>query len=125
MIFVTSGLAGCRAVIAGPPAPIVVHEPGLPPHAPAHGHRRVHDRDAELRFDSRLGVYVVIGHPGLYVHDGWYLRFDGARWVVSASLDGPWETRRESWVPPGLRAEHHGHGHEHGHHGRGAAKGDG
>lgn len=128
VIFVTSGLVGCRTVVlGGHPSGPVVHEPGPPPHAPAHGRRARGGGhgEAELRFDSGLGVYVVIGHPGIYVHDGWYLRFHSGRWLVSASLDGPWKMRRASWVPPGLRAKHAKHREKHrGKHGRrGAAKG--
>lgn len=132
VIFVTSGPLGCVVLRDHGPGP-VVHAPGPPPHAPAHGHRRKHargHREAELRFDSGLGVYVVIGHPGIYVHDGWYVRFDSGSWLVSASLEGPWKPRRSSWVPPGLREKHHAKHKKHKgrhkggkHRGRGAAKG--
>lgn len=98
---------GCHAVVPAPPAPVVVHQPGPPSHAPAHGHRRKHESGVELRFDSRLDVYVVLGHTDLYFHDGAFIRFRNGTWQVSASLGGPWEYKPAGWVPPGLRAKHH------------------
>jgi len=86
--------------------PVVVRQAGPPPHAPAHGYRHKHQSGAELRFDSDLGVYVVVGHADVYFHDGWFLRDRGGIWQVSVTLAGPWEPRPAEWVPRGLRAKH-------------------
>jgi len=90
--------------------PGVHHGGGLPPHAPAHGHRaklRGHD----LEFDSRRGVYGVIGFPGIYWHAGWFFRLQHHRWVRASDGHGPWNDVRWGDVPYGLRGEkHHGKG---------------
>src|SRR5262245_11687981 len=67
----------------GPPPdgpPVIVREGGAhgpPPWAPAHGHRRHHQRAYQHRdatvdmvFDSGLGVYVVVGLPNYYYWNG-------------------------------------------------------
>lgn len=81
--------------------------PGPPPHAPAHGYRykqkRRDGRDIELVFDSGLGVYVVVGIPGRYYWDGYYLRIDGDQWYASVDLDGGWERTSTTSLPPGLQ----------------------
>ncbi len=107
VIVVTVG--GCQGVVLAPypSGPVVVHQPGPPSHAPAHGYRHKHQSGAEFRFDSHLGVYIVLGHTELYFHDGWFVRIRGDGWQVSASLDGPWESKSAEWVPPGLRSKHH------------------
>ena len=46
---------------------------GPPPWAPAHGYRHKH-HGADLVFDAHIGVYVVVGHPHVYFHDGHYFR---------------------------------------------------
>ena len=102
-------LSGCHGVVLAPhpPKPAVVHKAGPPAHAPAHGYRRNHQSGSEMLFDSKLGVYVVVGHTDIYFHDGWFLRVHNGSWLVSATLDGSWEARSSAWVPPGLRSKHH------------------
>jgi hypothetical protein len=102
-------LSACQGMVFGarPAEPVVVHQPGPPSHAPAHGHRRKHPTGAELRFDSHLDVYAVVGHTDIYFHDGWFIRIRSGSWQVSATLDGPWELKAAEWVPPGLRSKHH------------------
>ena len=107
VIVVTVG--GCHGVVLAPHhgGPVVVHHPGPPSHAPAHGYRHTHHSGAEFRFDSHLGVYIVLGHTEVYFHDGVFVRTRSGIWQVSATLDGHWEARSAEWVPPGLRAKHH------------------
>ncbi|MFZ5841837.1 MAG: hypothetical protein ACOY3E_02970 [Pseudomonadota bacterium] len=91
---------------------------GNPPaHAPAHGHRKkMHGHD--ISFDTGLGVYVVVGSPGLYFWDDFYWRLRDGIWVRASAFDGPWivvsDTHRH--LPPGL-AKKHGYG-------KGASKGN-
>ena len=122
-------LTGCSGAVFMPlPGwPLVVHESGPPPHAPAHGHRRKHHRhhDQELRFDSNLGVYVVVGLTEVYFSNDSFIRLRGDGWQVSASLDGPWDARAEDRIPPGLRSKHHAKKHEKHHKHKGKAKGHG
>lgn len=103
---------------------------GPPDHAPAHGYRRKHHdarQGAELVFDARLGVYVVVDLPRHYYWDGVYLRVEEGAWYASARLDGGWEPRSSEALPPGLRKslsgakEKKGHGHA----GRGRGRGRG
>ena len=87
------------------------HEPGPPPHAPAHGYRHKH-RDrvggpvVELRYDDALRIYVVVGHADHYFHAGRYYRRHDGRWVASTQLAGPWAVVEIAKLPPGLRAKH-------------------
>jgi hypothetical protein len=78
---------------------------GPPPHAPAHGYRHKH-QGTTLAFDSKIGVYVVVGHADLFYSDGRFLRLDAGSWQVSASLSGPWKAYSLASVPPGLRKAH-------------------
>jgi hypothetical protein len=50
---------------------------------------------------------VVVGQTEVYFHDGWFLRVRSGAWQVSATLDGPWESRASEGIPPGLRSKHH------------------
>jgi hypothetical protein len=77
---------------------------GPPPHAPAHGYRAKH-RGIGLEFDSRRGVYVVLGFPGVYFYGGWYYRLALDRWLRSNRHDGPWKDARWGDVPYGLRGD--------------------
>ena len=95
---------------------------GPPPHAPAHGYRhKLHSHGVELRYDSGLGVYVVVGIERLFFQGTLYYRLDGDRWYSGARPEGPWESLSASVLPPGLRKKYgkahgrpdkpkHGHG---------------
>jgi hypothetical protein len=75
---------------------------GPPPHAPAHGYRQQHG-GADLRYDGHLGVYVVIGHPDHFFHDGFYYRRLGSRWDRCGSWKkGNWKPVELALVPPPL-----------------------
>ena len=102
-------LGGCHGIVLAPrpSEPAVISQPGPPSHAPAHGYRRKHQSGAELRFDSSLDVYIVVGLTDVYFHDGSFIRIRSGIWQVSATLDGPWKPRAAEWVPPGLRSKHH------------------
>jgi hypothetical protein len=120
---IVTALPACHQVVLAPvpKGPVIARKAGPPPHAPAHGYRRKHPSGAELRFDARLDVYTVVGRADVYFHDGWFIRIQSGIWQVSATLNGPWEPRDASWVPPGLRSKYQaenrkGRGH-------GAAKG--
>jgi hypothetical protein len=52
---------------------------GPPPWAPAHGYRHKH-HGPDLVFDSHIGVYVVVGFPHVYFHDGHYFRYVSSHW---------------------------------------------
>lgn len=75
---------------------------GPPPHAPAHGYRS-HYHGHDLVYDSRLGVYAVVGLANVYFYDGVYYRFDHNRWYYTRELDKGWNTHRGGrGLPPGL-----------------------
>ncbi len=98
-------LSGCQSITIGS-KPRSGGAP--PPHAPAHGYRHKHHGGGELRFNSELGVYAVVGLPSHFYLDGLFFRIEGDSWQVSARLDGHWEHRSSSSVPPGLRSKRHG-----------------
>ncbi|MHC4510454.1 MAG: hypothetical protein ACYTAO_16120 [Planctomycetota bacterium] len=78
------------------------HRHGPPPHAPAHGHRHKH-RGVDLIFDADWGVYVVVGFPRHYYHEGRYYRRHETRWQMGTRMKGPWKSVSENALPPGLR----------------------
>ena len=87
------------------PAAVVAHEPGPPPHAPAHGYRHkhaTHDGGIDLVFDSGLGLYVVVGRPGYYFHRDRYYRQVESGWRVSMRIDTGWAVLTLQELPPGL-----------------------
>ncbi len=74
------------------------------PDAPVDGHRQKHQDGPDLVYDSRLGVYVVLGHPN-HFHDGHrYFRSRDGRWQRSTHLHGKWVTISIREVPRGLVA---------------------
>jgi hypothetical protein len=62
------------------------------------------DPSVEIVYDSRLGVYVVVGRPHHYFHDGRYLRTRSGVWEASATLDGGWLVVGSGQIPATLRA---------------------
>jgi hypothetical protein len=82
---------------------------GPPPHAPAHGYRH-HHGPVDLRWDAHLGVYVVIGHPHHFFHDGRYYRRNAEQWERCAKWDGKWKRVARADVPGALAAHYRGKG---------------
>lgn len=94
---------------SGNPGAVIVkdghHRHGPPPHAPAHGYRHKHGDGSRLRFDSRLGVYVVLGHDDTWFVDDLYVRWSGGRWMASMHLDGGWTEYSADKLPKTLRGK--------------------
>jgi hypothetical protein len=68
---------------------------GPPPHAPAHGRRR------KMTWDPTLGVYVVVGMPGVYYLEPYYYRAYRGAWQRSQDLNR-WHSAPKRRLPPGL-----------------------
>src|SRR5262245_10944020 len=100
-------VAGC--VVIDAPRGYRYSEGGPPPHAPAHGHRRKHQRN-DLVFDSELGVYAVVGLTDVWYLDGSYFRIRGDRWEIGVDTHGPWRVAQANAVPGRLYAKRHPHG---------------
>lgn len=81
---------------------------GPPAHAQAHGYRRKQVAGVELIFDSGLGLYVVVGHPDCYYHEGYFYRLHGAVWEMSLQPNTGWACVSISSLPPGLQAKNNG-----------------
>jgi hypothetical protein len=97
---------GSHPAPAYPPAPVAVHPPGPPPHAPAHGYRTKHG-GVDLRFDTGIGVYLVLGHPDYYWWDDHYWWFHDGVWQWSVSWGGSYVNVGDPGrVPPGLAKKH-------------------
>ena len=90
--------------------PVVRPGKGPPAHAPAHGYRNKQAAGVELVFDSRLGVYVVVGLTDHYYHDGYFYRLRGGLWEMSLKPDGGWASVSITSLPPGLQAKSNGNG---------------
>jgi len=99
-------LMSASATLADPPA-----------HAPAHGYRSKAWKSpkngarvpaprsgVEIVFDSERGVYVGIGLPDLFFHEGTYYRQREGRWQASATGDGDWRSRATFRVPDAIVA---------------------
>ncbi len=105
-------LAGCivsphlRPVKHPEASHVRVHKAGPPPHAPAHGYRHKQRSGVELVFDSRVGVYVVVGQANHYFHNAHYFRLVGGVWHISAALDRGWTPVASKKVPKGLLKKH-------------------
>jgi len=79
---------------------------GPPAHAEAHGYKHKHG-STDLTFDSGLGVYVVVGHPGYYFWHDHYWWFHDGYWRKTAQWGGAYVVVNEfSKVPPGLAKKH-------------------
>jgi hypothetical protein len=78
---------------------------GPPAHAPAHGYRRKQVHGVEIVFDSKRGVYVVVGLPGHYYHEGHFYRLRETTWEVSLRPNDGWASISEESLPPGLRGK--------------------
>jgi len=78
---------------------------GPPAHARAHGYHRKQVAGVELVYDSGCGVYIVVGLPDHYYHDGYFYRLRGTLWEVSLQPHGGWASASETSLPPGLRAK--------------------
>ncbi len=78
---------------------------GPPAHAPAHGYRRKQVSGVELTFDSGRGVYIVVGHPNCYYHDGYFYRLSGTVWEMSLKFDAGWARVSGRSLPRGLQAK--------------------
>ena len=76
---------------------------GPPPHAPAHGYRHKNQHGVELVYNSKLGVYVVIGFPNHYFYEGHYFRLGGEDWEISMNIEGPWIVAAQEGLPSGLK----------------------
>ena len=76
---------------------------GPPPHAPAHGYRHKYEQGIVLQFDSAIGAYLVLGHPGIYFYDNRYLRrHSRGHWLSARHVDGPWQRGAATEVPAKL-----------------------
>ena len=87
--------------------PVVKPGPGNgpPAHAKAYGYRRKHVSGVELVFDSGKGVYVVVGLPDHYYHDGYFYRLRSGAWEMSLKPDTGWMAVSMTSLPPGLQAK--------------------
>jgi len=79
--------------------PLSKPKQGPPAHAPAHGRRRKQQHGADLRFESPLGVYVVVELPGVYFHGGLYMKCADGRWHVAPKPGGPWRPAKSGQIP--------------------------
>jgi hypothetical protein len=73
---------------------------------PRHGHRR-HYQEQELRFDARIGAYIIVNQPGIYFSDNHYLRLHRGAWQTANKLDGRWRVAERQEVPEKLTKARH------------------
>jgi len=106
--FVVVVLASCDSVSVHrtpSPAPGPGRGYGPPSHARAHGYRRKQVCGYELVYDSGRGVYVVVGLPDCYYHEGHFYRWHAGAWEISVRADGDWTAVGRQALPPGLQAK--------------------
>ena len=98
------------------------HKGGPPPWAPAHGYRHKQP-GPDLVFDAHIGVYVVVGHPQVYFHDGHYFRRVSSHWERCGDWKkAHWKNVDAARVPDPLLKHYAKKGPKHG---KGKAKGKG
>jgi hypothetical protein len=73
-----------------------------PPHAPAHGYR-YHYQDHDLKYDSRIGAYIVLGINGIYFLNNHYMRYYDGYWHYSDRPNGTWHRAKDRDIPERLR----------------------
>ncbi len=99
--------AGCISFALSLPASA---EP--PAHAPAHGYRakhgdtHKHSSGVELTFDSGKGVYVAVGLPDVFFHEGNFYRQEGGKWEVSVRADSGWGIAARGSLPSSIEDTH-------------------
>jgi len=59
----------------------------------------------ELVYDSALGLYIVVGLPNHYYHDGYFYRLRGTLWEVSLKPKVGWAVASDKSLPPGLQGK--------------------
>jgi hypothetical protein len=74
---------------------------GPPPHTARHGYRQPYNGH-EVRYDARLGVYLVVGMPNYFYLDNQYYRYDRNRWYYSQDVNTGWRDYDERKLPSGL-----------------------
>jgi len=116
---VLSLLASVLLAISLGIVPVAMATP--PDHAPAHGYRAKHkngtnhktdtryEKDEEAKrppkgsveviYDSERGIYVAVGMPDVFYHDGHYYRRHDGRWQMSVRGNGGWEFSISGQVP--------------------------
>ena len=82
-----------------------------PPMRPRHGYRHRH-LNHDLFFDVSIGAYIVINMPGVYFHNGHFLRFYNNGWQLTTHLSPlahRWQPAHHDHVSHGLhQLQHHG-----------------
>ncbi len=84
---------------------------GPPPHTAKHGYRQPYNGH-EVRYDSHLGVYLVVGMPNYYYLDNQYYRYDNNRWYYSQNVNKGWRDYDERRLPPGLQKKYANKNHD-------------
>lgn len=75
---------------------------GPPPHAPAHGYRHK-QKNHQMRYDSALGVYVLLDLIDHYYFDDRYYRYRGGDWQYARELEGDrWRDADRRSIPEQL-----------------------
>lgn len=109
LLVTATGLVGCaasRSSHSSPvSSPIQERVAPVPQQIAADEGRLVSDQGVVLRFDSELGVYVVVGESNLYFLNGVYYRSSPDGWAVAIEYDGPWQAVSREALPPGLRSK--------------------
>ena len=76
---------------------------GPPPRTANDGYQQSYGGH-NVRYDSHLGVYLVVGMPDYYYQNNQYYRYDRNRnrWYHSRDLNKGWRNYDERKLPPGL-----------------------
>ncbi len=112
-ILLVLALSSCSSVeVRGTPGRKVGNGNGPPAHAKAHGYRRKHASGVELVYQSKSGVYVVVGMPNYYYCDcnDYFYRLGPRGWQASVSIKDGWTYVTDKSLPPGLRTARKGKG---------------
>jgi len=108
LLVAATSMVGCasgQATQSSPDSSAVQRATKAPQTTPGDEGRLVTNQGVELRFDSELGVYVVVGESNLYYLSGVFYRLGAEGWAVAIQYDGPWQAVAREKLPPGLRSK--------------------
>ena len=105
-VFPVVVLAACSQINLGPAELPDDRDSGSPEvYAPKPEYEASHryDKKQELLFDQQLGVYLAVGHPGVYFYRDVYYRQSADGWHQANKATGPWALANKAALPSELQ----------------------
>lgn len=101
LILLTVGGTGCSALYLYENSSVGRY--GTAPPSPSDGYRLRQPDGTLLEYDSARKLYLVVGRPNHYYHDGSYYRRAQGQWQTTETVSGDWRVVSINKLPSGLR----------------------